>query len=637
MSRYLPRDYVPIPDALLWSGADLVDVIRRIARNQNWIWANHGNVLAAFGAEPMTAQTPSVSGAGTSLDCAYFACPNRSATLSDQVRCRGYVTTTGTPPIDFRVRLYQLLPGENTPTSVTPYDEIIVATIGTDISFSFNAKIRSGADPLRFCLRIVGSSAGSLTLLSCTVTWATPSTPQVLGETVEAWNAISQSYVAADRPMSAAFLRALSNRTLKLVAENPRPIFAHSFLWPRISTAAAGAETRVALYSVRHDGITTPKLYGSWGFFVLGQNAAVTFKMYVNGTLFATQASNATALVDGVWVNKFLPIGFASGAIPTGDVKVEVTAQCTVGATAPPTYCTNVGAVLTHVGVAQLTRTAADLGLPGAETVPALYSPIDESACVPGRSVVARDDRLGRRAGPYYLVRNLVWLAANRTAHVLVADWLHRTQSGAVPQYNWNAGTNTFPWPSDGVWRNESVFAGYVSGADLRDPTPEGRDIIPFADRTNPTDSRKISAGGQHFIGDTLGEFFCRPMNAGQIAAVIRTDTFYAPGGGAVAQEVPQWATAAEADLEFFFDTTRDIRAPMGRQGSTGNFRTLAPGTARPSAGIRLSLRANAGLPSGAGNAWWARTVARWGLQAALHAAYIYEAPLSQGELDALA
>ncbi len=634
MARYLPRDYVPLPDALLWSGADLIDATRRIARNQNWIWANHGNVLAAFGHEPSTAQTPSVT-TGT-IDAAYFACPNRTATGSDSVRCRGYVTVV-TGSANAKIRLYQLLPGEEKPTSITPFDEVALSTAGTDVFFDFNARIRSGDDPLRFCLRLVGAASGTYTLLSATVTWLSNPT-SVLGESVAPWAAISQSYVAANRPMSAALLRAISNRTLRLVAENPRPIFAHSFIWPRISTAAAGAETRVALYSARHNGVSiSPQVYATLKLLLTGQNAAATFKIKVNGSLLGTVGAGVPILVDGVYVVEATTI-FGLLAVPAGDLKIEITAQCTTGATAPPTYCTNVGAAMLGCTLRQdFVHSASDLGLPGTDTVPAAYQPLDENACIPGSRVVAQNDRLGRRAGPYYLVRNLIWLAANRDSHVLVADWTHRSTAGGLGQYNWNAGTSTFPYPSDGVYRNETIFAHYISGADLRDPTPESRDIVPWADRATPTDSRRISAGGQHFIGDVLGRFYCQPMNGGQIVAILRPDMFFAPGGGAAAQEVPEWASPANADLEFYFDSTRDIRTPMGRQGLVGGFRLAGAAGTRPSVGTILSLRANAGIPSGAGNDYWAATVARWGLQGALHAAYVYEAPLEQTELDALA
>ncbi len=633
MARYLPRDYQPLPDALLYSGADLIDAIRRIARNQNWIWANQGNVLAAFGHEPSTAQTPVVL--TNSLDVAYFACPNRTTTGSDSVRCCGYVTVPigGT---NSKLRLYQLLPGELAPTADSPFDEVTLSTSGTDVFYDFNARIRSGADPLRFCLRLIGAGSGA-SLLCTTVTWARNPT-SVLGESVVPWQAISQSYAIANRPMNAALLRAISNRTLRLMAENPRPIFAHSFIWPRISTAAAGAETRVALYSARHNGMSiAPRLVASLVLLLTGQNAAATFKIKVNGSLFATTGAGVPVLIDGVYVIETQPV-FSAATVPAGDLKIEVTAQCTVGATAPPSYCTNVGTAMLGCTLAQdSVRTAADLGLPGTDTIPTAYQPLDETAINPSRSVVAQDDRLGRRAGPYYLVKNMIWLAANRDSHVLIADWTHRTQAGGVGQYNWNAGTSTFPYPSDGVYRNETIFAHYVSGADLRDPTPESRDIVPWADRATPTDSRRISAGGQHYIGDVLGRVYCRPMNGGRINAILRPDVFFAPGGGAAAQEVPQWSSPAAADLEFYFGSTRDIRAPMGRQGLAGGFRLAGAAGTRPSAGILLSLRANAGIPAGAGNDYWAATIARWGLQGALHAAYIYEEPLEQGDLDALA
>jgi hypothetical protein len=622
MARYLPRDYEPIPDALLYSDADLLDITRRIARNQNWIWANHGNVLAAWGHEPSGVQATAVTGVGT-FDVAYFACPNRTATGSDSVRVCGYWDKSGGSSSDVgTLRLYQLLPGENTPTADSPYDETTNTTGGTDLFFDFNARIRSGADPLRFCLRLIGSGTATFTLLSVTVTWVrNPSA--VLGETVAPWAAISQGYCTADRPMSAALLRAIANRTLRLMAENPRPIYSHSFVWPRISTAAAGTETRVGLWSLKHDGLTTPLLRMWLRTMVTGQSAQVTFRAKLNGTTVATLIVGPTGLTvadaEGVYIrhDAYDIGGFVS--MPTGDVKIEVTAQCITGATAPPTYCTNVGGVLLGFSAWQSTRTAANLGLPGADTVPAAYQPLDESACAPGRSVVAQDDRLGRRAGPYYLVKNLMWLAANRTQHVLCADWMHRTEVAG-----WLATSDA----GDGVLRNGSVWGTGGGGSDPYERAPNARDVIPWADRPAPTNSNKFSLGGHHYIGDVLGRFYCQPMNGGQIAAILRPDVVYPPNAP---------GTKDTIDLEFRFGSTRDARAPMSRQGLAGGFRSVARGAARPSAGTILSLRANANIPqTGAVPSKYLLNLVA-GAQAVLQAAYIFEAPLTQTELDALA
>lgn len=608
MARYLPYAYEPIPDALLWSKADLVDVTRRIARNQNWIWANHGNVIAAYGHEPMTAQAPSVASQTDAVDCAYFACPNRSATGSDSVRCRGYINDPQVFGFGAIVRLYQLLPGEAVPTSDTPYDETLVlgGAVTGDIFFDFTARIRSGADPLRFCLRLLGgpSLANTMTLLSCTVTWL-PNPTSVLGETVAAWEAISQGYVTADRPLSAALLRALSNRTLRLMAENPRPIFAHSFIWPRISTAAAGAETRVALYTCKHDGlIVTPRIVVPLFWVLTGQNASVTYRVYVNGTLFRTTVATGTALVDNVYYSRSGTTGGAMGNVPSGDLKIEITAECTVGATAPPTYCTNMGCALIHAHVRQDVRTATDLGLPGADTVPAAYQPLDDNACAPGRSVVAQDDRLGRRAGPYYLVRNLIWLAANRTGHVLVADWLHRTQSAG-----WTGA-------GDAVYRNTTLV-----GSNL--VFPHDLDQVPFADRAGPTNISSIPTG-HHFRGDVLALVSVVPMSGGKIIAIVRPEVMYIPDAPGVA-EGGELLPRLGSTLEGTFDV---------RPGEVLNgFQTQGPYYASYTPGDVFSIRGRARDQTRPPRQWALSA----GMEIALHSAYVYESPLTQGDLDALA
>ncbi len=638
MARYLPRDYDPIPDALLYGKADLVDVTRRIARNQNWIWANHGNVLAAFGHEPSPQQTPSVTGVAQ-VDAAYFAVPNRTATGSDQVRCCGYTRISGTTTtLDGRLRLYQLLPGESAPTSLTPYDEVVLTgAVGVDLFFDFTARIQTGDDPLGFCLRLLGVGGNTAThaLLSCTVTWKRNPT-SVLGETVAPWQAISQGYVTPNRPASAALLRAISNRTLGLMAQNPRPIFAHSFVWPRIRTDVLVAETRVALYTQRHDALTgtAPRITVGFPFLVTGQGAQVRWRVYVNGVFQGTYLNLAPALASGVYLDEEFPgavVNAVAGA--AGDMKIEVTAQCITAATAPPTYCTNVGGALLGCNVhAELF--VADLGLPGVETVPAAYQPLDELACSPGSSVVAQNDRLGRRAGPYYLVKNLIWLAANRTKHTLVADWLHRTEAAG-----WDQGGNL---AGDGAYRNQTIHADKVQALPTWwfEEAPAARDIVPWVDRPAPTIPWRISDAGHHFVGDVLGRFYCRPLNGGQVAAILRADVFYGARPAGFAQP-----PGDDVDLEFYIGSTRDVRVrKAGRK--TGGFRLVGVAGARPSAGTILSLRAHAGtyVSNVSGDDVFQSTYGDIvalsrveGVQAALNSAYIYEAPLEQTELDALA
>lgn len=613
MARYLPRDYEPIPDALLHSDADLVDVTRRIARNQNWIWANHGNVFAACGREPTTTQGPPVQWGVGSTDCAYFACPARSATGSDSVRVAGYATITGGTP-DFRVRLYQLLPGETTPTADTPYDDKVFTGSATETFFEFTARIRSGGDPLRFCLRLVGATSGTITLLTVTVTWARNPT-SVLGETVEAWKAISQAYVQPDRPASAALLRAISNRTLRLIAENPRPIYSHSFLWPRFPTNVTNTTwTRVGLWTLRYDDLTAATLRASVRWLVTGNSAGVSVKVTVNGTDKLTGTTlGPTSTVDGVYVTELSTTMASPLSIPSGDVKVEAYFRCNSGATSPPTYCTNVGAVLLGLTAWQSTRTASDLGLPGGDTVPAAYQPLDDDACAPGRSLVAQDDRLGRRAGPYYLVKNLIWLAANRTAHVLVADWLHSTQSAAL------AGTGT--GAGDGYYRNETLWQ--LEAVPTLWFWPMQLDRVPWADRAGPTNYRSIANAGHHFKGDVVGRWYCRPMNGGKISMILRPDVLYAPAANGQVL-----GTSASCDLFPYYDATPDTYWSARPGQVVGGFQSQGPLARRPTAGQVLTLRAMTPDRS----RWLAN-----GMQLALNAAYIYEAPLTQNDLEALA
>jgi hypothetical protein len=606
-------------------------VARRISRNQNWIWANHGAVFACFGQEPHGAYPgdgvsgPGVTGGPQYLAVAYFACPNRSATGSDSVRVCGYVKTSGAS-INARVVLHQLLPGQTVATPDTPVDfSAPITTIGADIFFDFTARVRSGSDPLRFDLALLSEpgSVGTIQIQTVTVTWAR-NPASVLGETVAAWEALSQGYVQPDRPVSAALLRAISNQTLKLVADNPRPIFTHSFIWPRISTAAVGAETRVALYTLRHDGLTTdPRLRLAIVELLTGQNAARTLRVYMNGVLWYEHPGiGLPQLVSGAYTT--MDVAWSGGnytSSPGGDVKVEITLQCTGAAVGAPSYSSHVGNALLGVTLWQAPRDATTLALPGSETVPAAYQPLDDNAVAPGRSVVAQNDRLGRRAGLYYLVRNLIWLAANRTAHTLIADWTHRTQTGGWGSLMVSAS----PATGDGYYRNQTLFPKdrFTNG----EASPLNRDVVPWADRADPTNTYQISAGGHHYAGDVLGRFCCRPLNGGKVAAILRPDVLYPTAevllGG-----------SEDALLRGYFGATKGLECEPRSENLVGGFLSAQPLGPKPSAGDVLSFRADRRTTP----AWWTdqRTWGVVGQQIALLSGYVYEAPLTQDDLDAL-
>jgi hypothetical protein len=220
MGRYLPRDYEPIPDELLASGADLVDVVRRIARNQNVVWSR-GTVLGAFGQEPSPAQVPSAT-VGTSVRCARFAAPVESRTGSPDVEVLAFVGVSGSTT-KFKVRLYQLLPGETDPGPETPYDEAVVTSApgNTDAAgrwaVSFTARVRGGSSPARFVLDLIGTS-GTATLASVSAWWA-ESLYGMLGESLSSGGpATSQSYVQPDRAVHAGIIAAVSHGTLSLIA-----------------------------------------------------------------------------------------------------------------------------------------------------------------------------------------------------------------------------------------------------------------------------------------------------------------------------------------------------------------------------------------------------------------------------------
>jgi hypothetical protein len=629
MSRYLPDRYEPIPDELLRSGANLWDVTRRISRNQNWLWANLGATFAAWGGEPLASQTAVVSTGSARLELARQAAPLRSMTGSEYLRVRCFYSVDNFAIVDARLVLYQLLPGETNPTPGTPSDSLTLddptASFAPAQGFATaTARVRCGSDPLRLVVRIEtgASHSATLTIHSVSILWEPLAAGgQVGGETAEAWMAISQGFAAPDRTASAVFLRALSNRTLGLVAARPAPILSHSFMWNRGSVVTSGADHTLGRYAIVMDRLSSSGTVSvTVRYLVAGQNARVTpwvdrvhgsFNRFtgdwnVSKTRYTGSLSAAPTLINGAYVAEFeqtISVPYTSAVTSTQFAYLDVGAIVTTGSGASA-YAAPVGVVLLSVNATQALPTAADLALPGADTVPTAYVPLDDAACAPGRSVLAQDDRFGARAGPYYLVRNLIWLAANRGACTLIADWLHRTQSAG-----WSGA-------GDGYYRNQTLVS--TNGQQY----PAGGDVVPWTSAANPTNAATVASGGQHYPGIVLAKMDCRPLNGGRVGVLARPEILAMPGSSPTNEVFTAlWADIGAAGSGANLGTVSTAPGNI-----VGGFLRLPTGSVKPTAGQDLRIRGTMQNDTSDSD----------GRIIALHSLYAYEEPLTQANLDAL-
>lgn len=632
MGRYLPRDYDPIPDAYLRSGADLTDLTRRIARNQNWIWASQGAVLAAFGQEPMTTQLPVAVGESW-VPCAIFAAPNVSATGNATVEVHAHVSVSGDlSTVNAQLALYQLLPGESGVTASSPLDVSPTITVAGHVSFT--ARVRSGADPLRFALYISGHGTATYALESATVFWSDyPYTIQ--GETYENWMAMSQGFVTANRAASAAMLRAISGRTLGLLAQNRRPIFSHSFGWPRVINRSASGE--VAKWTIKPCGWPMSWVTVRPRFLVTGQGAK--YRAYVtvtdlagspiasaDGTVFGT-----AALVNGAYVAEAtdaIRIQLSDTSYKVIRVGLTTADGGAVSTDAASSYPGYVGAALLGCTIAYDAPGAADLNLPGADTIPAAYQPIDDLACGPRSPVVAQDDRIGRRAGPYYLVRNLIWLMANRSAVTLVADWVHRTQHAGYGNNN----------HGDQKYRNTTVFPFNAQVVGAWQPGPGWFPGTPgWSDRADPANANELDAGaspggvGHHYPGDALMKLTGRPLSGGKIGGFVRSEVQFVPDSPFPASRLGAQLKLTISGLADPIETLHTVHlADTDQPGPVYEWSRLIGHR-----GLKFGLTdANLATLRLASQYWETN---HWGLQVSVLAAYLYELPLTQADLDALA
>jgi hypothetical protein len=213
------------------------------------------------------------------------------------------------------------------------------------------------------------------------------------GVTIEpTWPAaLSQAYLAANRPDSAYVLRWIARRANQLLAHRSPMVVAS--VYPK-----AGAVIMLRI-SPRTPSLTIRAAGG-------GTSARLT---YLSPALGTGTLYNGVGGADG-WETITVPI---QGHPQTAPIRAELFVS---------------GSSLSAFSVFEDEPTAADLGLPGGETVPAAF--IEPSVVLSGSPILANlDGAGGAGAGRLALLKNMIWLLAHKTRTLVCAS--ARWSSGA--------------------------------------------------------------------------------------------------------------------------------------------------------------------------------------------------------------
>lgn len=554
--RTLPKNFGVVRDVNIHNNEMLWDVTRAIAQQQNWAWANLGSVFACDGFEPMATQTATIGGTSATLTVARCVVPLPARTLGARMRWEGIATITGAS-VSCTLRIYQLAPHETEPDGSTEYDERTWTSTGSEFTFSevYTPKVSGKDIRIVIELRTGGSNGGTLELLTLTGMWASPGNGDNLSTLPSAWHAKSQAYVSDDRPASAMLLRYLANMTYFLVARRRPIFFCHSFVWNRRSTTGTGT-TRVAIYRVLPDGVgTTSNVTITVQGLVTGNATVAKFAYSVNGggavDIGASIGAVAStyALTGASRLEAERAVAGVSITAGSNVSTIEILATVTTATDTATNYTTNVGIALCGCQIVQDADDATTLGLPGVETVPANYQPLEDDFCAPFKPVVRDQNRIPVNAGPYYLLQNLIWLAANRGRQTLISDWLFRSRHGF-----WNQNATT----PDTKYRRSSILQVYLTKAQSEADYTTKRGTnneVPWTDVLDPAFSLGVlgvGLGGPNSPGTVLGRYPVDPVTGGAleiIASLYQLDpSGQTPAHSQVRHEYPTLTT------QFFFN-----------------------------------------------------------------------------------
>lgn len=230
------------------------------------------------------------------------------------------------------------------------------------------------------------------------------------------WVSLSQAFYSNGSADSSHGLRWIQRKTAQLLAHRPKPVVAKWFpdddqvnaAWKL--TNITGTTTRVVgrykFYVSEH----CPTLSFAAQYKVSG-TATFALKVYLNGSGVAA----ATATVGGTSYGWSTPVDIAISSgnrAAVNDIRIDAEITGVVG---------TVAFYVPGISVWEKEPAASDLGLPGAETIPAAFPFPDPRLMKASQPIYADTDFFGNNVGRAQLIKAVIYLAAKRMRH-LVSD-----------------------------------------------------------------------------------------------------------------------------------------------------------------------------------------------------------------------
>jgi hypothetical protein len=303
------------------------------------------------------------------------------------------------------------------------------SAIGT---YAFDVLV-DGPDTLDIIPGSIGTWAGNVVHVSA---YWKPSVGAPSGITIPSdWGAISQTWATADKAHSTYVLRWLARQANWLMNDRARHAAAIS-----LASSYVGLVPQWAVRIASRVPSVTAKVYAK---------SATTQTLYLRGFLDLSAGGAATpdwetsvsiTTTDWAWYSMTL----SPGASAARDVLLRL-AQHTD---------TTIGSVLIYENA----PTASNLGLPGAETIPAAFVDLDES------SIASRKPILASTLDS--LVKNMVWLASAKVRTLVCESTNVRT--GAVDPLKGTMGIYRVRATPDGWTKQIRCIGSY-----LLDPDPD--------------------------------------------------------------------------------------------------------------------------------------------------------------------
>jgi hypothetical protein len=375
-------------DSVWWGNRYGVNGIQLVSDRQFRNWTSGGTAVGIFSEDE------------TKLYLArFYVPPPQTRAVQLKVYVYAHYTATAEMNLDF----INDRTGVTTRVAVTP---AALGSPGAGVVASLTLTVPAvGAENFSvYGSWVSGSDSEPVYIDGITATWDTFD-GVVDGVTAnDSWAAISQSFVAVNGAMSSVVLKWLQRRYLLLASHRPRPVLAKWYGGWQDSTTTT-RDVTVGIYKVYVSELVTTvsvalltKKTGS------GTASARNAKVYVDGSLAATiAAGSSTSYTWSTTTDVTVTAGWH-------EIRVDTSITVTSG---------TCGLKIATISAWEKAVTAAELSLPGSETVPSAFTP-DDSRLVISRAPIRMDkDLQGNRVGIAGLVPGLIYLASQRVRHLI--------------------------------------------------------------------------------------------------------------------------------------------------------------------------------------------------------------------------